>query len=170
MNRAADLIDERKFDIAVAITYEVGKNRLEALAECWEAIDAIKFYSKIMEKNNGYVENMDPRRPRRKLHGGLETFWRLACDFAFQLPLHVSQRDGPWRPSYREHSHPEANQRGSAYGPDALQGVQGRWSPCGSNQLRHRSRSQFRGGVCFKQRRGRNRLHRLQRRWDEAVP
>ncbi len=58
MNRAADLIDERKFDIAAVVTYEVGKNRLEALAECWEAIDAIKFYSKIMEKNNGYVEKM----------------------------------------------------------------------------------------------------------------
>jgi len=59
MDKAADLIDERKFDIAVAVTYEVGKNRLEALAECWETIDAIKFYSKIMEKNNGYVEKMD---------------------------------------------------------------------------------------------------------------
>ena len=63
MNKAADLIDERKFDIAVAITYEVGKNRLEALAECWEAIDAIKFYSKIMGKNNGYVENMESGGP-----------------------------------------------------------------------------------------------------------
>ena len=58
MNKAADLIDERKFDIAVAITYEVGKNRVEALAECWEAIDAIKFYSKNMEKKEGYVEKM----------------------------------------------------------------------------------------------------------------
>ena len=63
MNKAADLIDERKFDIAVAITYDVGKNRLEALAECWEAIDAIKFYSKIMEKNKGYIEKMDPGGP-----------------------------------------------------------------------------------------------------------
>jgi len=63
MDKAADLIDERKFDIAVAVTYEVGKNRLEALAECWEAIDAIKFYLKIMEENNGYVENMNPGGP-----------------------------------------------------------------------------------------------------------
>jgi 1-pyrroline-5-carboxylate dehydrogenase len=59
MLNAANLIDQRKFDIAAAITYEVGKNRLEALAECWEAIDAIKFYSKIMEKNSGYLEKMD---------------------------------------------------------------------------------------------------------------
>ena len=38
-------------------------NRLEALAECWEAIDAIKFYSKIMEKNNGYTEKMTEGAP-----------------------------------------------------------------------------------------------------------
>jgi 1-pyrroline-5-carboxylate dehydrogenase len=55
INNAAELIDEQKFDIAVAITYEVGKNRLEALAECGEAIDAIRFYAKIMERNKGYV-------------------------------------------------------------------------------------------------------------------
>ena len=63
MNRAAELIDQRKFDIAVAITYEVGKNRLEALAECWESMDAIKFYVKMMVNNNGYIEKMDAGGP-----------------------------------------------------------------------------------------------------------
>ncbi len=63
MNKAADLIDERKFDIAAAVTYEVGKNRLEALAECWEAMDAIRFYSNLIEKNDGYVEKMDAGGP-----------------------------------------------------------------------------------------------------------
>src|ERR1022692_3387223 len=38
LRRAAEIIDERKFEIAATITYEVGKNRLEALAEAWEAI------------------------------------------------------------------------------------------------------------------------------------
>ena len=63
LNAAAALIDERKFDIAVAITYEVGKNRLEALAECWEAVDAIRLYSRIMEENDGYVEKTGPGGP-----------------------------------------------------------------------------------------------------------
>lgn len=63
MLKAANLIDERKFDIAATITYEVGKNRLEALAECWEAIDAIRFYAKILEKNDGYIEKMDGGGP-----------------------------------------------------------------------------------------------------------
>jgi 1-pyrroline-5-carboxylate dehydrogenase len=60
MRRAAKLIDERKFEIAAGITYEVGKNRLEALAECWEAIDAINYYAGLMEEMNGYVYKMGP--------------------------------------------------------------------------------------------------------------
>lgn len=63
LKRAAELIDERKFDIAVCITYEVGKDRLEALAECWEAIDAINYYSKVLEEHNGYVERTGPGGP-----------------------------------------------------------------------------------------------------------
>jgi 1-pyrroline-5-carboxylate dehydrogenase len=61
--KAAELIDQRKFDIAVAITYEVGKNRLEALAECWEAMDAIKLYTGILEENDGYVKKMGTGGP-----------------------------------------------------------------------------------------------------------
>jgi 1-pyrroline-5-carboxylate dehydrogenase len=63
LEKYARLIDERKFDIAVAITYEVGKNRLEALAECWEAIDAVKFYATVMRKENGYTIRMGPGGP-----------------------------------------------------------------------------------------------------------
>lgn len=63
MQKAAELIDERKFDIAACITYEVGKNRLEALAETWEAIDAIRYYVKVMEENDGYSKVMGPGAP-----------------------------------------------------------------------------------------------------------
>ena len=63
LERAAKLIDQRKFEIAVAITYEVGKNRLEALAECWEAVDAIKYYAALMRKEDGYTSRMGPGGP-----------------------------------------------------------------------------------------------------------
>jgi 1-pyrroline-5-carboxylate dehydrogenase len=59
LRKAAELIDERKFEIAAAITYEVGKNRLESLAEAWEAIDAIRLYSKVMEDNKGYAKETE---------------------------------------------------------------------------------------------------------------
>jgi len=58
MRRAAELIDARKFEIAAAITYEVGKTRLEALAEAWEAIDSIRYYAKVIEDNDGYTKQM----------------------------------------------------------------------------------------------------------------
>jgi 1-pyrroline-5-carboxylate dehydrogenase len=89
MNRAAALIDERKFDIAVAITYEVGKNRLEALAECWEAVDAIKYYSKIMEDNNGYVEKTGPGGPGEACRVLAKPFgvWPVISPFNFPFML-----------------------------------------------------------------------------------
>ena len=60
MRQAADLIDQRKFEIAAAITYEVGKTRLEALAEASEAVDAIRYYANIMEENLGYSRKLGP--------------------------------------------------------------------------------------------------------------
>jgi 1-pyrroline-5-carboxylate dehydrogenase len=63
MRRAADLMDQRRFEIAAAITYEVGKTRLEASAETSEAVDAIRYYANIMEENNGYTKKLGPGAP-----------------------------------------------------------------------------------------------------------
>ena len=89
LDRYARLIDERKFDIAVAITYEVGKNRLEALAECWEAIDAVKYYSGVMRREKGYTTKMGPGGPGEhnmtvcKPHG----VWPVISPFNFPFML-----------------------------------------------------------------------------------
>ena len=89
MDRYAKLIDERKFDIAVVITYEVGKNRLEALAECWEAIDAVKYYTALMRKEKGYTIKMGPGGPGEhnidvlKPHG----VWPVISPFNFPFML-----------------------------------------------------------------------------------
>ena len=63
MRRAADLMDQRKFEIAAAITCEVGKTRLEASAEASEAVDAIRYYANIVEENNGYTKKLGPGAP-----------------------------------------------------------------------------------------------------------
>ena len=89
LERYARLIDERKFDIAAAITYEVGKNRLEALAECWEAIDAVKFYTGVMRKEKGYTMRMGKGGPGEhtrticKPHG----VWPVISPFNFPFML-----------------------------------------------------------------------------------
>ena len=83
------LIEQRKFDIAVAITYEVGKNRLESLAECWEGIDAVKFYADVMRKEKGYTAKMGQGGPGEhtlvlgKPHG----VWPVISPFNFPFML-----------------------------------------------------------------------------------
>jgi len=89
MRRAADLMDQRKFEIAATITYEVGKTRLEASAEASEAVDAIRYYANIMEENNGYTKKLGPGAPGEdcrmvsKPHG----VWVVISPFNFPFML-----------------------------------------------------------------------------------
>lgn len=89
IERYAKLVDERKFDIAVAITYEVGKNRLEALAECWEAIDAVKYYVGVMKKEKGYSTKMGPGGPGERTFDVCKPFgvWPVISPFNFPFML-----------------------------------------------------------------------------------
>ena len=89
LEKYARLIDQRKFEIAVAITYEVGKNRLEALAECWEAIDAVKFYAGVMKKEKGYTMRMGKGGPgeRTLVVGKPHGVWPVISPFNFPFML-----------------------------------------------------------------------------------
>jgi 1-pyrroline-5-carboxylate dehydrogenase len=58
LRRAADIIDARLYDIAVAMTLEVGKNRLESLGDIAETAELIRYSCDQMEKNNGFEVTM----------------------------------------------------------------------------------------------------------------
>jgi 1-pyrroline-5-carboxylate dehydrogenase len=58
LNKAADLIDQRIFELAAAVSLEVGKNRMEALGDVAETADLIRYCCDQMEKNAGYIVEM----------------------------------------------------------------------------------------------------------------
>ncbi len=58
VRKAADLIDERIFEMAAVVSLEVGKNRTEALGDVAETADLFRYACDAMEQNNGYIVEM----------------------------------------------------------------------------------------------------------------
>lgn len=58
LNKAADLIEERIFELGAAMSLEVGKNRMEALGDVQETADLVRYACYQMEKNDGYIVEM----------------------------------------------------------------------------------------------------------------
>jgi 1-pyrroline-5-carboxylate dehydrogenase len=58
MRKAADLIDERIFELGVSMALEVGKNRMESLGDVAETADLIRYACYQMEQNDGFVKEM----------------------------------------------------------------------------------------------------------------
>ena len=58
LRKAADLIDERIYEIGAAMTMEVGKNRMESRGDVAETADLVRYSCYQMEKNEGYKVEM----------------------------------------------------------------------------------------------------------------
>ncbi len=58
LRKAADIIDQRLFEIGAVVAMEVGKNRMEALGDVAETADLIHFACSQMEANHGYKVGM----------------------------------------------------------------------------------------------------------------
>jgi 1-pyrroline-5-carboxylate dehydrogenase len=58
LRKAADLIDERIFEMGAVMAMEVGKNRMESLGDIAETADLIRYSCYQMEKNDGYIVEM----------------------------------------------------------------------------------------------------------------
>ncbi|MDX9866013.1 MAG: aldehyde dehydrogenase family protein [Anaerolineaceae bacterium] len=60
VRKAADLIDERLFAMSAAMTFEVGKNRMESLGDVAEAAELMRHACQMMEEHDGFVTPMLP--------------------------------------------------------------------------------------------------------------
>ena len=58
VRKAAQIMDERLFEIGAVMAMEVGKNRMESLGDVAETADLLRFACSQMEKNNGYIVEM----------------------------------------------------------------------------------------------------------------
>lgn len=58
LRKAADLIDERIYQIGAVMAMEVGKNRMEALGDAAETADLIRYACTQVEVNKGFVFEM----------------------------------------------------------------------------------------------------------------
>jgi 1-pyrroline-5-carboxylate dehydrogenase len=92
LRRAAHLIEERVYDIAAAISLEVGKNRMEALGEAQETADFFKIYADQMEHNGGFAHGLpdDPiEGSRSRNRSVLKPYgaWVVIAPFNFPFAL-----------------------------------------------------------------------------------
>ena len=92
LRKAAGLIEKRVFDFAAADALEVGKNRMEALADVQETADLINYYCDQVEKNDGFEKPLknDPLKgftARNKSVLRPYGVWAVISPFNFPVAL-----------------------------------------------------------------------------------
>ncbi|MBF6024076.1 aldehyde dehydrogenase family protein [Lysobacter niastensis] len=92
VRKVGDLMEQRVYEIAAALTLEVGKNRMEALGEAQETVDFFHHYADDFERHAGYENELpnDPlegtvsrNRSVMRPHG----VWVVIAPFNFPLAL-----------------------------------------------------------------------------------
>ena len=86
LRRAAEIIRERKFDLAALMAWEVGKNRLEAMGDVEESADLIDYYADQMVGHAGYVTEMNRITPIERNTDVLRPYGVFAVIAPFNFP------------------------------------------------------------------------------------
>ena len=114
LKRVARLIEERVYDIAAALTLEVGKNRMEALGEAQETADFFNLYADDFERH----ERLRSPAARRSAAGlpfaqpqRDAAVRRLGGHRAVQLSVRAGRRAGGGRADHRQHGRAQERHR-----------------------------------------------------------
>src|SRR3989454_3461834 len=96
VQRAADLISERKFALAALMSFENGKNRYEAMADVDEAADLMRWYAAEMLRNQGYERAMGQFLPGETTRSILKPYgvWAVVAPFNFPLAIAAGMSTG----------------------------------------------------------------------------
>ncbi len=90
MRRAAEVIRERKYDLAAIMALEVGKSRLEAMGDVEESADLIDYYAQQVEDADGFVRPMARVTPIERNMDVLRPYGVFTCIAPFNFPLALS--------------------------------------------------------------------------------
>jgi 1-pyrroline-5-carboxylate dehydrogenase len=87
--KAANIMSERKFDLAAWVTYENGKNRYEAIGDIDEAIDFVRYYAEEIERNNGFEVPMKAAQPNERTKSVMKPYgvWGVISPFNFPAAI-----------------------------------------------------------------------------------
>ncbi len=89
MLKAADLMDGQLFEVAALMSYEIGKNRLEALGDVAETVEFLRYYSRQITEHNGFVTPLSSHGPKDSNTSVLRPFgvWAVISPFNFPMAL-----------------------------------------------------------------------------------
>ena len=84
---AADIMRDRKFELAATLSLENGKNRGEAMADVDEAIDFLDFYSREFTRSDGYQFDTGEPTPGQHTTNLLRPYGVFAVVSPFNFPM-----------------------------------------------------------------------------------
>jgi 1-pyrroline-5-carboxylate dehydrogenase len=89
MRSVARAIRKHRFELAVAIAYDAGKNRMECASDVEESADFVDYYCDQMEQNNGFVREMQRPGDGGTSSSKLKPYgvWSVVAPFNFPLAL-----------------------------------------------------------------------------------
>jgi 1-pyrroline-5-carboxylate dehydrogenase len=89
MLRAADLMEGELFELGALLSYEIGKNRLEALGDIAETVEFLRYYSRQITEHNGFVTPLSSHGPNDSNTSVLRPFgvWAVISPFNFPMAL-----------------------------------------------------------------------------------
>ena len=96
LRRAADLLLQRRYDLAALMALEVGKNRAESLAEVNESVELIRYYCEQMDTSNGFVKTLESPGPKQDTASMLRPYgvWAVVGPWNFPLALSTGMSAG----------------------------------------------------------------------------
>ncbi len=89
MLAAADVMEERQFDLAALMSFEIGKNRLEGLGDAAETVEFYRYYARQITENNGFVRELSSLGENETNTSVLRPWgvWGVVSPFNFPLAL-----------------------------------------------------------------------------------